>query len=163
MEGMCMTTINDNIAISHDHEERIREELRAAGVSKFGLHKFTSHYIPYVIGNKEHIKAVVFGRQKEVEGFFGVVGGALVATDTRIVYIDHRPGYTTMDEISYDVVSGVNVTQAGPYASLILYTKIGNYHLSFAKPYCTLRFARYIEMRRVREVEHSRPPHLSAA
>lgn len=150
-----MSTTNYDIAASHDHQERIHEELRAAGISRFGLHKFTSHYIPYVIGNKEHIKAVVFGRQREVEGFFGAVGGALVATDTRIVYIDHRPGYTAMDEISYGVVTGINVTQAGPYASLTLYTKIGDYHLSFAKPYCTMRFARYIEMRRVREVERS--------
>ena len=153
-----MSTTNYDTTTSHEHQERVREELRAAGVSRFGLHKFTSHYIPYVIGNKEHIKAVVFGRQREVEGFFGVVGGALVATDTRIVYIDHRPGYTTMDEISYGVVSGVNVTQAGPYASLTLYTKIGNYHLSFAKPYCTMRFARYIEMRRVRESEYLNLP-----
>lgn len=150
-----MSTTNYDAMASYNHQERIREELRAAGVSRFGLHKFTSHYIPYIIGNKEHIKAVVFGRQKEAEGFFGAVGGALVATDIRIVYIDHRPGYTTMEEISYDVVSGVNVTQAGPYASLILYTKIGNYHLSFAKPYCTLQFARYIEMRRVKEMERS--------
>ncbi len=142
-----------NIGSEQAHQQRVYEELRAAGVSRLGLYKFTSHYLPHVIGDEEHIKAVVFGRQSEVEGFFGMAGGALVATDTRIIFIDHRPGYTTMDEISYGVVSGVNISQAGPYASLTLYTKIGNYQLSFAKPKCAALFAKYIETRRLREIE----------
>lgn len=149
---------NYDTSYERNHQKRVHEELRNAGVSWLGLYKFTSRYVPRVIGLKEHIKAVVFGRQKEAEGFFGVIGGGLVATNARIIYIDHRPGYTTMDEISYGVVSGMNMVQAGPYASLTLYTKIGNYHLSFAKPDCVRRFAAYIDMRRLSEAEHYNLP-----
>ena len=131
------------------HAERIRAELEEAGVSRAGLYKFTSRYLPNIIGQDEHIKAVVFGRRSEIEGFFGLIGGALVATDLRIIFVDHRPGYTSMDEIGYDVVVGINVSQAGPYASLTLYTKIGNYELSFARPACVNHFERYIEVRRL--------------
>ena len=141
--------MNTSLSKSQTHIERIRSELKDAGISRFGLYRFTSHYIPNVIHQDEHIKAAVFGRKKESEGFFGIVEGILLATDKRVLYIDHRPGYTTMDEISYEVVSGVNVTQAGPYATLTLFTKITNYRLSYAKPECATQFASYIERRRL--------------
>lgn len=131
------------------HAERIRAELEDAGVSRLALYKPTSRYLSNVIGKNEHIKAVVFGRRSEIEGFFGFIGGALVATDKRILFVDHRPGYTTMDEVGYDIVTGINVSHAGSYAGLVLYTKIGNYELSFASHPCVTNFERYIETRRV--------------
>jgi len=98
--------------------------------------------------------AAVFGRRKESEGFFGFVEGLLVATDKRVIFLDHRPGYTTMDEVSYDVVSGVNLSSTLLYASVILFTKISNYKLSFANHTSAQKFADYVE---TRVIEHSNP------
>lgn len=154
--------MNNVLSKEKAHIERIIAELQVAGISKFGLRRFTSRYLPKVIHEDEHIKAAVFGRQKESEGFFGIVEGALVATDKRILFIDHRPGYTTMDEISYEVVSGVNATKAGPYSSITLFTKITNYQLSFARSECVSRFALYIERHRLDENDEEstvRKPH----
>ncbi len=131
------------------HVERVKSELKEAGISGLSLHKSTSQYLHRVIHPDEHIMAAVMGRHKESEGIFGLVEAMLVATDKRVLYIDHQPGYTSMDEITYEVVSGVNVSTTAIYASLTLYTKVANYELSFAKPFCVRRFADYIEGRRI--------------
>lgn len=147
--------MNNVYTIDKDQAERIKQELRAVGVSKFALHKFTTHYLPRVIHPGEHIEAAVFGRHKETEGLFGAIEGALVATDRRVIFINHQPGYTTMDELGYDKVSGVNLSRAGLYSSLTLFTKIANYTLSFASPKCAKKLAEYIESR----VASSGKPH----
>lgn len=132
-------------------KQRIFEELRNAGVSWLGAHRFSGMHLVKVIHHGEHITAAVFGRHREAEGFFGMVEGMLVATDRRVFYIDHRPGYTTMDEIIYRVVTGINVTNTIPYASLTLFTKIANYTLSYARPRAVKQFADYVEQRMGRD------------
>lgn len=131
------------------HTERVRKELRKSGISSLALLRFTGRYLPKVIHENEHIKAAVFGRHKESEDLFGYTEGILVATDMRVVYLDHKPGFTTMDEIAYDVISGVNISQAGGHASLKLFTKIANYTISFANLSCVKNFADYIESQRI--------------
>jgi len=133
------------------HVDRIRNELKKAGISPFAMLRFTARYLPKIIHDDEHIEAAVFGRHKETEGLFGYVEGILVATDRRIIYLDHKPGFTTMDEISYDVVSAVSESEAGARSSLTLFTKMGNYILSFARPVSVRKFADYIEKRRIDE------------
>lgn len=132
-------------------EKRIKTELQEVGMSWWGTRNLASSYLTTIIHHDEHIKAAVFGRQKEIEGLFGFVEGMLVATDRRVLYIDKRPGYVSMDEVSYDKVSGTHISKAGYYASITLFTKIANYTLSFAKPANTKRFADYIEERIIDE------------
>lgn len=136
------------IAQTTMHTERVRSELKKSGISSLALLRFTGRYLPKVIHENEHIEAAVFGRHKESEGLFGFAEGILVATNMRIIYLDHRPGYTTIDEVAYDVVSGVNVSTIGLHSSLTLFTKVANYTVSFAKLVCVRRFADYIEKRR---------------
>lgn len=130
---------------SKEKIERIERELHEAGVYNPQRHPFTSNYLPRTLHDDEHIMAAVFGRRKESEGFFGFVEGMLVATDKRVIFLDHRPGYTTMDEVSYDNVSGVNLSTTLLYASVTLFTKIANYKLSFANHVAAQRFTDYVE------------------
>ncbi len=127
------------------HAERIKAELMKAGFSRMNLRRFTSSHLPKVIHRDEHIMAAVSGRRKESEGFFGFVEGMLVATDKRVIYIDHRPGYTSMDEISYDVISGVNLSKTLISSSVTLFSKVNNYVVSYVKPVCAEKFANYVE------------------
>lgn len=136
-----------SVAVDTQHIERIKRELQEVGISWLGLQRFTSRYLPQVVHKNEHIHGAIFGRRKESEGIFGFVEALLVATDKRIIFVDHRPGYTTMDEVSYDMVSGVNVSTAGFYASVTLFTKIANYHLSYSRIQAAQQFADYIEKR----------------
>lgn len=97
--------------------------------------------------------AAVAGRNKETEGIFGFVEGMLVATDRRVLYVYHYPGYTTLDEISYDVVSGVNLSRSFRTASVKLFSKVGTYTLSHAQPVAARKFVDYIERRPLQPVD----------
>ena len=149
---------------SIEHKDRIKEELHRAGVTTLGRYRFSGMYLPEVIHEDEHIEAAIFGRHKELQGFFGAVEGMLVATDKRVIFIDHRPGYTTMDEFTYDVISGVNITKAVYNASVTLYTKVSNYRLSYVGKESAKKFANYLEERlekrvaQVTESEQQAPP-----
>lgn len=149
---MAKLTVVDKVK-----KERIEKELEAVGVIHKNMHPFTSNYLPRVIHDEEHIRAAIFGRRKESEGFFGFVEGMLVATDLRVLFLDHRPGYTTMDEVSYDNVSGVNLSTTILYASVTLFTKIANYKISFANHTSAQQFVDYIENRITKHEDKSAP------
>ena len=131
------------------HAIRIRNELRDAGLSHLATLRFTSRYIPKIIHENEHIMAAIFGHHKVGTGLLDFTEGVLIATDRRVIYMDSRPGFTTIDEISYEIISGVNQTKMEPISSVTLFTKIGNYTISFAKHASVQRFADYIETYRL--------------
>lgn len=135
------------------HEKRVTAELKAAGLSSVGLRRFSTNYLLGVIHSDEHVMAAVAGRNRETEGIFGFVEGMLVATDQRILYVYHYPGYTTLDEISYDVVSGVGLSRTFRTASVKLFSKVGTYTLSHAQPVAARKFVDYIEQRPLRPLD----------
>jgi len=138
-----------NTPITISHEQQIRAEITRAGITHLGVHRFTSSYLPRVIHPDEHIEAAIFGRHKESANLFGLVEGMLIATDERVIFINHHPAYTTMDEVSFDVISGISLSNVGLYASVTLFTKIANYTLSYVKPNSAIKFTTYIEERRI--------------
>jgi general stress protein 26 len=143
--------MSNTTTIGQEQAGKIRRELQLAGASQLMLRKFTLRYLPRVIHPDEHIEAVVCGRHREVGEIFGFAESSLVATDRRVLYINHQPGYTTMDEVGYENVSGINFTRAGLYAGVTLFTKIATYTLSFANPRCVKGFVDYIEDRITRQ------------
>lgn len=129
--------------------QRIRRELKAAGVTTFGRLKFASRFLPQVLHQDEHIKGVVYGRYTEGTGLLRWAEGMLIATDCRVIFLDRKPGFEAMDELTYDVVSGVQKSYAWPFASVTLHTRIGNYSLRFANKRCIDTFMHYVEKRRL--------------
>ncbi len=129
--------------------QRIKQELRTAGVTSFGLTKFTSRYIPTVLHPHEHIKGAVYGRYSEGTGPLQWVEGMLIATNRRILFVDHKPGFSKVDELTYDVVSGVKKVYTWPFSAVTLHTRLGDYTLRFANAKCIDTFVQYIETRRL--------------
>lgn len=124
------------------HIKRIMIELKIAGVTRYGLSKMESQALPAIIHGDEHIGGVVYGKSK--------VGSVmLIATDKRLIYLDRKPFFNTMDELTYDVVSGVRVDHAGVFSSVVLHTKVADYTLRFVNRKCVKIFANYIESRRL--------------
>ena len=99
--------------------ERIQTELKAAGVTAFGRLKFASRFLPQVLHEDEHINGVVYGRYAEGTGLLRWVEGMLIATDHRVIFLDRKPGFETLDELTYDVVSGVQKSYAWPFAQIV--------------------------------------------
>ncbi len=133
-----------------DHTQRVKQMLIDAGVSKYGLTKRTSRYLPQVIHENETIGGVVYGRYKN-----GLA--MLVATDQRVIFLDKKPLFVTMDELTYDVVSGVKFNKSGIVDSVTLHTKVADYLVRFVNDKCAYRFVDYIEKRRL-ERDYSKLP-----
>jgi general stress protein 26 len=130
---------------------RVKQELRNAGVTGYGLMKSESRYLPQIIHEDEHIMGVVYGQYS---------GGSamLVATDHRVIFLDRKPLFTTMDELTYDVVSGVKLSRSSLFITVILHTRIADYTISYANSKCADKFVKYIESRRLEKVDQVTAP-----
>jgi hypothetical protein len=141
---------------SKAHADRVKRELREAGVRGFGFWKFAVRYLHNLIHKDEHVKGVVYGRYQEAPGAPAWEEGMLVATDRRIMFVDRKPGYLRADNITYDVVSAVEDSKAGPFSAVTLYTRMGNFTLRFVKRSCAECFVRYVESRRLESLPEPR-------
>lgn len=128
--------------MSRAHSKRIRQELARAGATRYGLLKSESRYLPKIIHADEHIHGVVYGQ-------YGDSSAMLVATDHRVVFLDVKPMATLMDELSYNIVMGVEFDVHTLFATLMLQTNAADYTVRFANITCAERFARYIEKKRL--------------
>lgn len=123
-----------------NHEDRITAELKGLGVSKFALGRMESRYLPQIIHADEHLGGVVYGHHED--GY-----AMLVATDKRVIFLDRKPFYVNEDEISYDIVSGINFSHAGVGSTVTLHTRIREYAFRTFNRKCAQQFVRYIEQR----------------
>ena len=130
------------------HEKRINSELASAGVTSYGFRKFAVHYLPKLIHKDEHIGGIVYGRYTDKRGSTKWNEGMLVATNLRIIFLNHKPGFTETDEISYKAVSGINVTTA-IFSAVTLHTRLGDYQMRFVNAKCGGIFVRYVEQRQL--------------
>ena len=131
---------------SKDISTRIKQELRAAGATAYGLMKSESRYLPNIIHEDEHIGGVVYGQ-------YGGGSAMLIATDHRVIFLDRKPLFTTMDELTYDVVSGVMLNKSGVFTTVILHTRVAEYTINYANSTCAAGFVKYIESRRLEKQE----------
>lgn len=130
-----------------DQKTRIRQELIVAGVTSYGLRKPTIHNLPSVIHPDEHIKGVIYGwRDKNT--------ATIVATDRRLIYMDHKPFFRINDEISYDFVSGISHNAQGRFSGVIIHTRAGDYNLRFVNTECAKIFVNYIESRGIEQLRN---------
>jgi hypothetical protein len=120
------------------NEERIKQELLAAGVSWYGLHKEESRYLPHIIYDDEHIGGAIYGHQ-------GQESVMLVATDKRVLYVDKKPLFIDEDEVRYEVVSGVELSRSLLGSTITLHTKVKDYKVRTMNHVCAERFARFVE------------------
>lgn len=111
--------------------------------------RFSSSYAHNVIQKDEQVCAAVYGhREVEPGGVFGYEEGLMIATDRRIIYLVHRPGFTKTDEMGYEMVRGVRLLQAGIFCSVQLHTlhsRIGTYKLTFARRGPAKRFVDFVQ------------------
>lgn len=99
----------------------------------------------------------MYGRYAAGTGLMKWTEGMLIATDRRVIFLDRKPGFEAMDELTYDVVSGVQKSYAWPFASLTLHTRIGNYTLRFANQKCIDVSMHYVEKRRLESLKRIEP------
>lgn len=125
---------------NHQHVNRIRQELKDVGMTAYGFMKLETDHLPDIIHLDEHIKGVVYGRLEE-----SMDSVMLVATDKRILFVDCKPFYKNSDEITYEVVAGIKYSTVGPFAGIVLHTRVKDFALRFVNVVCAETFTKYIE------------------
>lgn len=132
--------------IDPKHVERIKLELQKAGMTNYGLLKGEARHLPSLIHKDEHIHGVVYGRAEHSSAM-------IVATDKRVLYLDHRVLFNKSDELTYDVVSGVSFNKQSGYAGIVLHTRLGDFSLRFVNLSCAKKFVDYVESRQIETKE----------
>lgn len=136
-------------------EQELTAQLRAVGVSKLGLRATHIHkQLAQILDSDEKIGGAVYGNPSDGVSW-------LVATDRRVIFVDSMPLFSTTDEITYDVVSGVMLTKAGFSSGVTLHTRVHDYIIRFAPNKCASQFVQYIEKRRLETDEPTPGAHRS--
>lgn len=130
------------------HRARITQELKDAGVSRYGLWKMESRYLPKIIHPTEHIGGVAYGPSDNGSAM-------LVATDRRVVYLDRKPLFINQEEVTYGVVAGVSFSHAGPGSTVTLHTRIRDYKIQTLNRRAADQFVQYIEQRCLEHLNES--------
>lgn len=131
--------------------KRVKRELLDAGVTAYGLLKSESRYLPKIIHDHERIEAAIYGQHNSSSAM-------LVATDERIIFLDKKPMVEMFDEVSYEVVSGIEFDIHTFFATIVLHTPVRNYEFKYVNLRCAEKFARHIEKHRLeREPKERRP------
>jgi len=147
------TTLSTRIFVETKDQKakRVKRELLDAGITIYGLIKAESRYLPKVLHNREHVEAVVYGQHHSSSVM-------LVATDERIIFLDKKPMALFLDEVSYEVISGIQFEIHTVFASLTLHTPVKNYDIRMANLRCAENFARHIEAHRLKREENDVEP-----
>lgn len=124
--------------------EKLKLRLRKVGAKQYNMALPETNYLQYLLGEEEQLKAIVYGRYRQQNGQF-VGRGALVATDSRVVLLDKKPGYLRYDELSYESINGVAYTKVFFTGTVLVHTNTGAIRIRTFNPDCAQNFVREIE------------------
>lgn len=122
-----MTLMFDEREQLSKRTKQVRQQLRSVGISGLDLLKPETYSITSILKPGEDILAAVCGKVNN-EGT-----ALLVVTSMRVVYLNQIPFFTTMDEVSYDVVTGVSSSIGQWDAQITLHTRIKDFILRSVK------------------------------
>lgn len=126
--------------IMSDHQKRVIDDMKRLGASKLELLSSEANYLHKVIHHEEQIGGVTFGHHES--GYC-----MLVATNRRVVFLDKKPFFANVDDITYGVVSGVSFGHAGFGSTLTLHTRIKDIKLMTMNDNSAKIFVDYVELR----------------
>lgn len=128
--------------LAKSHYGLVRQRLAELGLSKFALKRRESRYLPKIIAIGEAIGGAVYGKHND-----GLA--MLIATDKRIIFLDNKPFFVNEEEINYNVVSGVSMSNVGFISIVTLHTRVKNYSMKTFNKQAAFNFMRYIEERSI--------------
>ena len=125
------------------HRLRIKEEMRDAGLSPAQLRYAEVRHLPSIIKNDEHVKAAIFGHIKS--------GGVaiMVATNRRVIYIDHTPMVDNLDEFNYLTISGISYSSNRLSCAVTMHSSLDDRTLERVKNHQAKKFISYIETKSI--------------
>ena len=71
--------------------------------------------------------------------------GALIATDQRVLFVDKKPLFVHVDELTFMIIGGVTFTKAAFISYVTVHTRLGDYKLRTFNIKNAANFVDYIE------------------
>ncbi len=128
---------------------QVVDELRACGFNPWGLIYSECRELPTLLRSDEHIRGAIYGHNESGRAL-------LVATDERLVFIDKKPLFLKVEEITYDMITGLSFFQGGLSATVILHTRIGDYSIKTMNKPCAIHFRDYMELHALKDIYDTR-------
>lgn len=114
-------------SLLRDHAQKIKASISSLGADEYDLMLPETHVLPLIIQPDERIEGIIYGHYLQETPKEPVRGrGVLVATDKRIMLIDHKPLYLKNAEYPYEVVSTISLNSGALAHTITLGTRVGN-------------------------------------
>jgi hypothetical protein len=127
-----------NTAAHKELLERVKGELKLRGATPYDLWLPETHYLPHLLHKNEHIMGSVYGKYKDGKG-------ALIATDQRVLFLDKKPMFMHVDELTFMIIGGVTFTKSLFTGYVTLHSRLGDYKLRTFNFKNAINFIDYIE------------------
>jgi hypothetical protein len=134
------TTLHRNSRQTKD----LQALLKRLGANLYDRHLPETHNLAGLLMDNEIMEGIVYGHYSLSNG--SMKGrGALVATNRRILFLDHKPLFQRTTEVTYDVVSGIARSSTGLFGLVTLSTRLGDITVNTRNQRSAATFVQAIE------------------
>lgn len=130
--------------VPKDILRHVKSELRRRGAVAYDLWLPETHCLPQVLHTGEKIMGSVFGRYT-MSRDNSVGRGMLVVTDQRVLFVDKKPLFVHVDELTFTIIGGVTFTHVLFMGYVTLHTRLGDFMLRTFNRKNAANFVDYIE------------------
>lgn len=129
---------------THKQPTNLQTTLKRLGANMYDRHLPETHSLQQLLMDNETLEGIVYGHYSFTNNP-SKGRGALVATNRRIIFIDHKPLFQRTTEVTYDVVSGIARSSTGLFGMVTLSTRLGDITVSTNNQRSALTFVQAIE------------------
>ncbi|MBC7546780.1 PH domain-containing protein [Candidatus Saccharibacteria bacterium] len=129
-----------------DRAEEIDRVLKSLGADRYDLLLPETHTLASILHPDEQIIGIVYGKYR-IQNNPQSGRGALVATSNRVLLIDKKPLFEKIDEMTYQVISGVTYSKVSIAGTVTLHSRVGDIAIRTLNHKCARSFLEAIEAR----------------
>lgn len=129
----------------------IKSELRRRGAMIYDMWLPETQYLPHVLHQDEHIMGSVFGRYN-LSRDNSVGRAAMVVTDQRVLFLDKKPLFVHVDELTFTIIGGITFSHVLFMSYVTLHTRLGDFKLRTFNRKNAANFVDYIETRCLQQI-----------
>ena len=129
--------------------EYVFSRLSQLGLGAVELARPEANYLPSILHSNERIGGLI-------AGLSDVGHMMIVATNARVIVLDCKPDFTETEDIIYDAILGVEVTNLGPFYTVTLQTRLGDFKVYTIYEKAAKSFTEYLGESRVERSKESK-------
>ena len=140
--------------VSKELLQQVKASLRRRGAVAYDMWLPETHYLPHLLHKGENIMGSVFGRYSLTRDN-SVGRAALVATDHRVLFLNKKPLFMQVDELSFSIIGGVTFTSVLIMGFVTLHTRLGDFKLRTFNLKNAANFVDYVETKCLQQISES--------